>query len=73
MLCIARGWWQQSPITRESAKEAVKTIRAGKAGAFRRTCGDLLVCFFTFAREAAGAQKHPAFPAPSAFEGHDLA
>ena len=40
MLRIARGWWQESPITRESAKEAVKTIRAGKAGSLRRTCGD---------------------------------
>jgi hypothetical protein len=35
-----RGWWQESPITRESAKEAVKTIRAGKAGSLRHTCGD---------------------------------
>jgi hypothetical protein len=35
-----RGWWQESPITRESAKEAVKTIRAGKAGSLRQTCGD---------------------------------
>jgi hypothetical protein len=25
-------WWQKSPFTRESAKETVKTIRAGKAG-----------------------------------------
>jgi uncharacterized membrane protein YoaT (DUF817 family) len=32
---------------------------------FRRTCGDLLACFLFFARKAAGALKHPAFPAPS--------
>src|SRR3974390_2334083 len=29
----------------------------------------MLVCFFVFAREAAGAAKRPAFPAPSAFRG----
>jgi hypothetical protein len=34
------GMVTTKPITRESTKEAVKTIRAGKAGAFRRTCGD---------------------------------
>jgi hypothetical protein len=28
---------------------------------------NLLVCFFPFARKAAGAAKHPAFPAPSLF------
>jgi hypothetical protein len=28
-----------------SAKETVKTIRAGKAGVAGQTCGDLLVCF----------------------------
>jgi hypothetical protein len=64
MLCIARGWWQESPITRESTKEAVKTIRAGKAGLFRCTCGDLLVSFFIFGREAAGAQSIRLFLRP---------
>jgi hypothetical protein len=32
MLRIARGWWQESPITRETTKETVKTDRAGSAG-----------------------------------------
>jgi hypothetical protein len=27
-----RGWWQESPITKESAKEAVKTIARGMPG-----------------------------------------
>ena len=66
---IRQRWWQESPITRESAKEAVKTNRAGKAGLFRRTCGDYARVLYSFGREAAGAHKHPAFPAPSIDEG----
>ena len=31
-------------------------------GSFRRTCGDLLACFFTFAREAAGSRRAPGIP-----------
>jgi len=27
-----RGWWQQSPVTKESAKEPVKTIAQGRPG-----------------------------------------
>jgi hypothetical protein len=56
MLAHRTGDGDKKPITRESTKEAVKTIRAGKAGLFRRTCGDLLACFLFFARKAAGAQ-----------------
>ena len=26
------GWWQQSPVTKESSKETVKTIACGNAG-----------------------------------------
>src|SRR3984957_13345403 len=29
-----RGWWQESPITRESTKEAVKTIAQGRPDRF---------------------------------------
>jgi len=46
-----------------------KTIRAGNAGMFRRTCGELTRMLFSFACEAVGARTHPAFPAPSVFEG----
>jgi hypothetical protein len=28
----ARRWWQESPVARESAKEAVKTIARGMPG-----------------------------------------
>jgi len=36
---------------------------------FRRTCGELTRMLFSFACEAVGARTHPAFPAPSVFEG----
>ena len=36
---------------------------------FRRTCGDLLVCFFIFAREAMGANRAPGFPCALCFLG----
>ena len=44
---IARGWWQESPITRETTKETVKTSRAENAGCLRCTCGDLRACFLS--------------------------
>ena len=40
MLAHRTGDGDKKPITRESTKQAVKTIRAGKAGLFRCTCGD---------------------------------
>ena len=40
MLTHCAGDGDKKPITRESTKQAVKTIRAGKAGLFRCTCGD---------------------------------
>ena len=58
------GMVTKTPITRKSTKEPVKTIRAGKAGNIRQTCGDLSACFI-FARGTAGELDHPAFPAPS--------
>jgi len=33
-------WWQQSPITKESTKDPVKTIAQGRPEAIRWTCGD---------------------------------
>ena len=35
----------------------------------RLTCGDYARVLFYFAREAAGAAVHPAFLAPSVYEG----
>src|SRR3569832_431443 len=61
-------WWQESPITRETTKETVKTSRAGNAGCVRRPAVTTLVCFLS-THEAAGALKRPAFPAPSVMEG----
>ena len=43
---LADDGGKKARLTGESTKETVKTIRAGNAGMFRRTCGDLLVCFF---------------------------
>jgi hypothetical protein len=38
---------------------------------FRRTCGDYTRVLSTLAHEAAGAAKHPAFPAPSSLIERD--
>src|SRR6266481_4399129 len=54
----------KSPVTRESAKETVKTIACGNAGRFR--CTRLLVCVLPIpsAREAAGATGTRRSPRP---------
>ena len=61
---------KKARFTRESSEETVKTIRAGNAGMFRRTCGDYAYVLSLFARKAAGELGRPAFPAPS--DGRDL-
>jgi len=66
-LRVALGMVARKPDHQEERGAAVKTIRAGKAGSLRRTCGDYARVLHSFGREAAGVQKHPAFPAPSAF------
>jgi hypothetical protein len=45
------------PITGESAEETVKTVAWGMPGESGVTVVTTLVCFFTFAREAAGASS----------------
>jgi hypothetical protein len=52
---FARRRWQESPVTGESSKETVKTIARGMPGDSGVTAVTMLVCFFIFAREAAGA------------------
>ena len=47
--------WQESPVTGESTKEAVKTIAQGRPGYSGEPVVTMLVCFIYFAREAAGA------------------
>jgi hypothetical protein len=39
-------WWQESPVTKESTKETVKTIARGMPGETGVTVVTLLVCFF---------------------------
>jgi hypothetical protein len=53
----ARRRWQQSPVTGKSAKETVKTIARGMPGETGVTVVTMLVCFFIFACEAAGASS----------------
>ena len=45
------------PITEESAKETVKTIARGMPGVSGVTVVTMLVCYFYFARETAGASS----------------
>ena len=66
MMCRRRR--QQSLVSGESAEKAVKPSRR-ECRCFGFTCGDLSLCAFPYARKAAGAAQHPAFPAPSVFEG----
>jgi hypothetical protein len=48
--------WQQSPVTGESTKEAVKTIARGMPGQSGEPVVTMLVVlYFFFARETAGA------------------
>ncbi len=52
---IRRRRWQTSPVTGESAKETVKTIVQETPGKPGEPVVTTLVCFLSFAREAAGA------------------
>jgi len=45
----------KSPVTGESTKETVKTIAQGRPVESGEPVVTILVCFFQFAREAAGA------------------
>jgi hypothetical protein len=53
---------QQARLSGETTKETVKTIRAGSAGSFRRTCGVLTRVVFSPPREAAGVHVAPGIP-----------
>src|ERR1700733_6509403 len=54
MLCMARGRWQTSPVTGESAKETVKTIARGMPGVSGVTVVTNARVYYT-PRAAAGA------------------
>jgi len=73
-LRIASATVAIKPITAESTKQAVKTIRAGNAGSFRRTCGDYARMLSLLHTRLRVRLTCPAFPAPSiSDEGHDEA
>src|SRR6266571_5475395 len=57
--------WQNSMVTEESTKEAVKTIARGMPGDSGVTVVTTLVCFILFRTRGCGCIKRPAFPAPS--------
>ena len=58
-----RGWWQESPITRETTKETVKTIARGMPGVSGVTVVTNARAFYT--TRGCGRTRRPAFPAPS--------
>jgi hypothetical protein len=66
---FARRRWQESPVTGESAKETVKTIAQGRPGETGEPVVTMLVCFYYFAREAAGAAGTRLSLRPLFFEG----
>jgi len=63
---LRRRWWQPSPVTKESAKETVKTIAQGRPGVPANLW--LYPCAFC-CTGGCGCAKRPAFPAPSIFRG----
>jgi hypothetical protein len=62
---------KQSPVSGASTKETVKTIARGMPGDLGATVVTNSRVFY-LPREAAGALKHPAFPAPSDIRGQNV-
>jgi len=58
-----------SPVLRGERAISRNTIAQGVPDRFGRPVVTMLVCFFVFAYEAAGAVERPAFPAPSVLGG----
>src|SRR5579872_5022027 len=59
---LAGDGGKKARLTRESAKETVKTTRVGNAGCFRCTCGDLSLCAFDFRTQGCGRIDAPGIP-----------
>jgi hypothetical protein len=69
-LTLLRDDGDKKPVSGETTKETVKTIRVRECRMIpARPWWYLLVWFYFFPREAAGALVHPAFPTPSSGEG----
>src|ERR1700722_1313950 len=69
-LTLHAGDGDKKPITRESTKQPLKPFAQEKPECF----GTPVVtnsCAFLLCTRGCGCAKHPAFPAPSVFEGHD--
>jgi hypothetical protein len=54
-------WWQESPVTKESAKETVKTIAQGRPGFSGEPVVTTLVCFF-ISHARLRVRRAPGFP-----------
>ena len=63
-----RGWWQESPITRETTKETVKAIARGMPGDSGVTVVTLLTCFL-YLHVRPRAQWAPGIPCALWFRG----
>jgi hypothetical protein len=61
-----RRWWQESPVTKESAKEPVKTIAQGRPGFSGEPVVTTLVCFF-ISHARLRVQRAPGFPCALCF------
>jgi hypothetical protein len=59
-------WWQKSPVTKESAKETVKTIAQGRPGFSGEPVVTTLVCFF-ISHARLRVQRAPGFPCALCF------
>src|ERR1700753_1821059 len=63
-----RRWWQKSPVTRESAEEAVKTIARGRPERSDFTCGDY-TRVFSILHTGPRVQRAPGLPCALSFRG----
>src|SRR5215472_13361331 len=61
--------WQKSPVHRGDHGAAAKTIVQGMPDRFGVPVVTLLVCFFHSHTRLRVLAEHPAFPAPSDFQG----
>jgi hypothetical protein len=61
-MILAGDGGNKARLTRESTKETVKTIRAGKAGHVRRTCGDYARVLYFILHARLRARRAPGFP-----------
>jgi hypothetical protein len=62
-------WWQESPVTKESAKEAVKTIARGMPGVFRCDLTNACALYHYICTRGYRAHRAPGIPCALCSEG----